>query len=356
MDKEKEVILNNINRIIKLNLESLNNGKYFKNDINLINNLDFFDKLYDEYVYFIESINLESYLQCKYEPMHISKGKMLFLVKEIFGYFDSITDYRFKFNELFNKLLEEKVLTINEESNEWNIEKKGNNYQVNANLSYNIGDVISFVHEFFHIDSIERISDNNVKSFSEFFSIYFETLAIEYLKNKYDYYDGLIYFYINRVGELYIKFDECYEELFFLKSYNEYGPIEEQTLTDMGYNTEDNDLWNLFKEFCIKHFDNPKLKIINNYPYLLGVMVSNYLLFSNSDDISTITNKVLDLYINIDNLQFEDILKELDFHIDSNSYNSKIEESIKNIRLSLSNTYCKKMNKRLRRELNENRN
>lgn len=327
-----------LNKIIKINIESLNDGKYFNKDNNFYNNIDLIINMFDNYLELLEKININNYLKYKYNPVYLNKNDIKKICYDVFNYIDNITENKYNFYNRFTIVSKLGIFNISENNKEWNTTSKELTYKINGKLDYSIVDVISIIHEFFHLDYVNLGKIDNVKSMSENISIYFETLAIKYLLNNEMFYDGLIQSYLKRLTNNINNIEKNYIELIIIKIYKKYGNITQKLIEDL-------DMKEIIIEFINNHIDNPQIEVFDTYPYILGILISNNLLFSKYN-----TNKevleLLKIYDNINSYDFNDILEKLHY----------FEFDIDNVSQNIREFLNKNIYKRLKRSISQNEN
>lgn len=296
-------VLELLNSVIKVNVDSLSTGRYFDKDNNFYDNIEFIIDMFDNYVELLDKINVDSYLCYRYKPISLTIMEIKLLCCEVFKYIDNITDNIYSFYDKFLMVSEYGMFNLSDDNDEWNTVSDNCNVKMNGNLSYTIHDVISIVHEFFHLDYVNLISLDNVKSMSENISIYFETLAIKFLSDKGMFYDGVVSSYLKRLIGNFDSVEKNYVELNMIYLYKKYGYIDNDVVNKFGINE-------LVIDFVNFHVDKLKIDVFDSYPYILGILISNNLLFSNYDE-KDVTCSLLSVYDNISSYRFSDILDML---------------------------------------------
>ena len=169
---------------------------------------------------------------------------------------------------------------------------------------------------------------------SENISIYFETLAIKFLSDKGMFCDGVISSYLKRLIGNFGDVEKNYIELNIMYLYKKYGYIDNEIVNKLGINE-------LVVGFINSHVDKPKIDVFDSYPYILGILVSNNLLFSNYDEMD-VTCRLLTIYDNISSYKFKDILDmlhydEIDTDVIANNSREFLNQSIyKKLKRSIS--------------------
>ena len=331
MNKE---VLELLNSVIKVNVDSLSSGRYFDKDNNFYDNIEFIIDMFDKYVDLLDKINVNNYLCYRYKTINLTVTEIKLLCYEVFKYIDNITDNNYNFYDKFVMISKCGMFNLSSNNDDWNTVSDNYNVKVNGKLSYTIYDVISIVHEFFHLDYVNLIGFDNVKSMSENISIYFETLAIKFLSDKGMFYDGVISSYLKRLIGNFGDVEKNYVELNIMYLYKKYGYIDNEIVNKLGINE-------LVVDFINSHVDKPKIDVFDSYPYILGILVSNNLLFSNYN-VNDVTCRLLTIYDNISSYKFNDILDmlhydEIDTDVIANNSREFLNQSIyKKLKRSIS--------------------
>jgi len=190
-----------------------------------------------------------------------------------------------------------------------------------------MGDVFKIIHEFFHLNNIDKINcSSNTRSFSEFVSLYFENLAMKYFSNM----ENVMPFYVLFNISNFKNGEKGFDELDFLSIYDKYGKIDENYFNINNMSKYIDEYLNKIGEFLSSN-DNFIFNVINGYPYVLGVLLSNCLIYSDDFDEREVSEKVLNLYYDIDSKNFIDILKKFDFVLDNEINVKKINDSYENL-------------------------
>ena len=327
-------VLELLNSVIKVNVDSLSSGRYFDKDNNFYDNIEFIIDMFDKYVELLDKINVNNYLCYRYRSINLTSKEIKLLCYEVFKYIDNITDNNYNFYDKFVMVIKCGMFNLSSDNDDWNTVSDNCSVKVNGKLSYTIHDVISIIHEFFHLDYVNLIGLDNVKSMSENISIYFETLAIKFLSDKGMFYDGVISSYLKRLIGNFGDVEKNYIELNIMYLYKKYGYIDNEIVNKLGINE-------LVVGFINSHVDKPKIDVFDSYPYILGILVSNNLLFSNYDEMD-VTCRLLTIYDNISSYKFNDILDmlyydEIDTDVIANNSREFLNQSIyKKLKRSIS--------------------
>lgn len=303
MDRE---VIELFNKILRINVDSLNTGKYFCRDNNFYNNIEFLIDMFDKYIELLDRIGVNDYLSYRYKPVYLNSEEIEKLCHDVFLYIDSITGNKYNYCDRFKMVSNYNIFNLSDNNDEWNTISDNCNVKVNGKLSYTVQDVISIIHEFFHLDYVNLIGLDNVKSMSENISIYFETLAIKFLSCKDMFYDGLISSYLKRLVGNFDNFPKNYVELNMMYLYKKYGFIDNDIIDRL-------DISDMVISFINNHVDDLKIDVFDSYPYVLGILISNNLLFSNYSD-NDVTCELLNIYDNISSYNFNDIMNILHYY------------------------------------------
>ena len=331
MDKE---VLELLNSVIKVNVDSLSTGRYFDKDNNFYDNIEFIIDMFDKYVELLDKINVNNYLGYRYKTVNLTGMEIKKLCCEVFKYIDSITDNNYNFYNRFIMVSKYGMFNLSSDNDDWNTVSDNYNVKVNGKLSYTLHDVISIIHEFFHLDYVNLIGIDNVKSMSENISIYFETLAIKFLNRMDISGDELISSYLKRLIGNFSNIVKNYVELNMMYLYKRYSYIDNDIVNKLGINE-------LVIDFINSHVDKPKIDVFDSYPYILGILISNNLLFSNYN-VKDVTCRLLAIYDNISSYKFSDILNmlhynEIDTDVIANNSRKFLNQSIyKKLKRSIS--------------------
>lgn len=318
-------VLELLNSVIKINVDSLSTGRYFDKDNNFYDNIEFIIDMFDKYVDLLDKINVNNYLCYRYKTVNLTVMEIKFLCYEVFKYIDNITDNKYNFYDKFVMVSKCGMFNLSSNNDDWNTVSDNYNVKVNGKLSYTINDVISIIHEFFHLDYVNLIGLDNVKSMSENISIYFETLTIKFLSEKGMFYDEVISSYLKRLIGNFSNVEKNYIELNMMYLYKKHGRIDNEIVNKLGIN-------DLVIDFINNHVEKPKIDAFDSYPYILGILISDNLLFSNYDE-KDVTCRLLSIYDNISSYKFSDILdmlhyNEIDTNVIANNSRNFLNQSI----------------------------
>ena len=140
--------------------------------------------------------------------------------------------------------------------------------------------------------------------------------------------------YLKRLIGNFGDVEKNYIELNIMYLYKKYGYIDNDVVNKFGIN-------GLVIDFINFHVDKPKIDVFDSYPYILGILVSNNLLFSNYDE-KDVTCRLLSIYDNISSYKFNDILDmlhydEIDTDVIANNSREFLNQSIyKKLKRSIS--------------------
>ena len=81
MDRE---VIELFNKILRINVDSLNNGKYFCRDNNFYNNIEFLIDMFDKYIELLDRIGVNDYLSYRYKPVYLSREEIEKLCHDVF--------------------------------------------------------------------------------------------------------------------------------------------------------------------------------------------------------------------------------------------------------------------------------
>jgi len=328
MDEYRNKILDYFNLILGINVNSLYTGEYCYKDTNLLENSEIIKDLYIECEEKLYDLNIEQY-ENKYDVEYLSFVDILDRCLEFFRYLDDITQNKYSFMEQFNNFVTNGTLNLNYNGGSTWTNKKENDEHVSVDIviKNNMGDVFKIIHEFFHLNNIDKINcSSNTRSFSEFVSLYFENLAMKYFSNM----ENVMPFYVLFNISNFKNGEKGFDELDFLSIYDKYGKIDENYFNINNMSKYIDEYLNKIGEFLSSN-DNFIFNVINGYPYVLGVLLSNCLIYSDDFDEREVSEKVLNLYYDIDSKNFIDILKKFDFVLDNEINVKKINDSYENL-------------------------
>jgi len=328
MDEYRNKILDYFNLILGINVNSLYTGEYCYKDTNLLENSEIIKDLYIECEEKLYDLNIEQY-ENKYDVEYLSFVDILDRCLEFFRYLDDITQNKYSFMEQFNNFVTNGTLNLNYNGGStWtNKEMSDEHSSVDIAIENNFGDVFKIIHEFFHLNNIDKLNySSNTRSFSEFISLYFENLAMKYFSND----ENVLPFYVFFNVSNFINGENGYDELDFLSTYDKYGKIDSNYFELKGMSKYTSEYLDKVGEF-LNNNNNFIFDVINGYPYVLGALLSNYLIYSDSFNEKVVTDKVLDLYYNVDDKSFCDILNDFGLLIDNEININGISESYDNL-------------------------
>lgn len=176
------------------------------------------------------------------------------------------------------------------------IEKDGQTYNlVNINREFNYNDVLSLVHEFIHFTNGKETVGANWQVLTEFFSIYFEIYATEYLFNKGVLDNEMSYKDRLRIAKSHASVFSRYEIV--LLAYEKFGALDKNTqqflsnyilnISEKQFELECYNLYNNLRRMAKKYKEDRKWKkresisrsdsfITSNYRYVLGTILAFY--------------------------------------------------------------------------------
>ena len=224
------------------------------------------------------------------------------------------------------------------------------NSLINVKRSFNYGDVLVLIHEFIHYTNSNTQNSNNRYLLTEFFSIYFELFAVDYLTNM-GFFSAEIG--VNRRLQFTISDAEALAsyEIVFL-AYEKFGNITEDTFVDLNryflsISDEDfeSDCKNLLENLEQKENDYRQkiryekpfefgefidvLPFFDNYRYLLGTLLAFYARENfKIEDVVYLNDHIND--DNLGNLKMSDLLKRLGVDINSSDFITKALDGIDN--------------------------
>ena len=339
MTENQKKILDYVNLILSINVNSLYTGEYCYKDTNLLKNIRLIRTVHGEYKNNLDKLELRKYYGKEYSLDYLSFVDVLDKCLEYFKYLDGITDNKHSFVEQFNDVVSNGILNLEYDNNSSTRTYKYRNEEhtsVDIRMENTIGDVFKIIHEFFHLKNLDKIGiSSNTRSFSEFISLYFENLAMKYFSKD----EEVLPFYTNYLVYNFSNNFDYDSELTLLALYDKWGEIDDNLfeIYDISFDSFFDELFELMMSY-----DDLIFKVIDRYPYVLGSLLSNYLIYSSEFDVRDITEKVLDLYDNIDNIDFIDVLKNFAFVIKNKVNSEKISDSFDNLILHLDGLYAKK--------------
>lgn len=339
MSEDEEQLLGCINLILSINVNSLYTGEYCYKDTNLLKNIGLIRDIHKVYKYNLDKLELKKYYGKEYSFDYLSFVDVLDRVLEYFKYLDDITDNKYNFVKEFNDVISNGTLNLEYDSDGSTCTYKRideEHISIDIKVENNLGDVFKIIHEFFHLKNLDKIgSSSNTKSFSEFISLYFENLAMKYFSKD----EEVLPFYINYLVYNFSSSFDYESELTLLTLYDKTGNIDDNLfkMYDISFDSFFDEIIEL-----INTNDGLIFKVIDRYPYVLGSLLSNYLIYSSEFDVSDVTNNVLNIYENIDDMNFKDILKKFGLILKGEIDNEKISSSFDNLSFYLDKLYYKK--------------
>ena len=221
-----------------------------------------------------------------------------------------------------------------------------NKMSININRNFNYRDVIILIHEFFHYTNHSEDNTVNQKLLTEFISIYFETYAVNYLRNigisdedinPYDRLDDL-----SKNYELFKTYSRI------LTIFNDFGSIDEYCITKYCEKNKNADYYKIinqsigllfimefiehdYYDFNIRGYSlekNLSEMFKDNYKYIIGTIFSFYAI----DNVDKESIVLLNDSINtkeVGNMDAFELLNMIGININDDSFIDKVVASIK---------------------------
>ena len=262
---------------------------------------------------------------------------------------DIIKDINPKYLVNYDKILDNGILDFsydNNDSSSFTYDYDTHKISININRKFNYRDIITLIHEFFHYTNYSENNTINQNVLTEFISIYFETYAIDYLRdigipieqiNPYDRLDDLSknykifksYSKILTMFNLFGSVDNDAIDMYKEKT----GYIDTYKITEQAFellfilqNIEQDYYESYDKKYNIEEVLSALFK--DNYKYIIGTILAFYAI-DNVDKRSII---LLNDNINtkeVGNIDTIELLNMIGIDINDDSFIDKVVESIR---------------------------
>ncbi len=315
LERKHQFLLENIDKICKLNDSSLKILESYSFDNQTIQNSLTYDEIYclaREIVECIDKDYLESFDNL------IQSGELDFSYEN--DYRDSQCVSTYKDGEAIRQI-------------------------ININREFNYNDVILLIHEFIHYTNGKKISKNR-DFFTEFLSIYFEFYAIDYLLQKGINKEEIDY--LDRIKNLKEHSTIFFQYEIVLLAYEKFGNLDENTVEllqqyflDVEKETFEKECTTLQNNLCIaEEVNKDRIKknpnesghilaeefMSYNYKYILGTFLALYARkYSNFNDVVNLNNHINEL----NDKTIYDICLSIGIDLNDENFVQKLFDSMK---------------------------
>lgn len=307
----------------------------------LLENIDKICKLNDAFLRFLESYSLDN----KTIQNNLTYEDVYYLAREIIEKIDK------NYLESFDNLIQSGELDFSYE-NDYNDSECVSMYKndkvvkqiININREFNYNDVRLLVHEFIHYTNGKKQSINR-NYFGEFLSIYFEFYAIDYLLKKGINKEEIDY--LHRIKNVKRHSTIFYQYEIILLAYTKFGNLDDNTVTllqkyflNIKKEVFEKECTTLYKNLCIAEEKNKdRIKenpneagctlaeefMSYNYKYILGTFLAVYAhKYSDFNDIVNLNNHINEL----NDKTVYDICSSIGINLDDEDFSQKLFDSI----------------------------